>query len=344
MARMQSRKPKLPRELYRPSLLGSVGFIAHGMILHYGAGLGIFYVLRSDAAWWLAAPVVALLALIAGQGIHNYGLVGHQAFHGGMFGSKRANILTGVLVSATIPGLFCVVGYYAGHWNHHLYTNTTRDPDVHLTSYRSIWSKLLLLRFGQNAVFRRQTITLARGKDLPFASRLPLPREQVIQLARFNLAVCVAVLAAHIAIFVASPLLGLSIVLLPVLGVFIVSGPRPFLEHGDLHVGEGRDSRSRTSALSTFFYYWNNYHLEHHLYPSVPCYKLGRVHRILRESGYYDGWDAPVESSLLGGLRHMFDRYPAGQPGDTAPVVTHEEMDPGEDAPRGRAEEVPQRT
>ena len=343
MAAMSRQKPKLPREVYRPSVIGSLAFIGHGMLLHYGAGLGIFYLLRSGAPWWVAAPVAVVLALIAGQGIHNYGLVGHQAFHGGMFRSKRANILTGIAVSSTIPGMFCVVGYYAGHWNHHLYTNTTRDPDTNLHAYRSFWSKLLVLRFRQNAVFRSQTVTLARGKELPFASRLPIAPERVVQLARLNLAVCLAVFAAHVGLFFVSPLLGLSLVLLPVLGVFIVSGPRPFLEHGDLDVGEGRDSRSRTSALSTFFYFWNNYHLEHHLYPSVPCYRLGRVHRILRESGYFDGWDAPVEATLMGGLRHMFGRYPAGVAAATPPVVTVAEMDPADEEPIARGGELPQR-
>jgi beta-carotene hydroxylase len=343
-ARPATRKPKLPRELYATSTGASLLFIVHGLVLHYGAGLAIFYTLRSELAWWVMAPIAFLLALVAGQGLHTYGLVGHQAFHGAMFRSKRANLLTGIALSSTMPGFFCVVGYYASHWNHHLYTNTSRDPDTLFSNYRSLWSKLFLLRFVQNAVYRNQTMVLARGNDLPFASRLPIPREQVTRLARLNLALCLAALAAHIALFVASPLLGLSIVLLPIVGVFFVSGARPYLEHGNLGVGEGLDSRSRTSLLSTFFYFANNYHLEHHLYPSVPCYNLGRVHRFLRESGYFEGWDAPIEPSLLGGLRHMFDAYPMGQPGDRPPVVSQEDMDPapesllvgsGQLAPRG---------
>jgi fatty acid desaturase len=32
-----------------------------------------------------------------------------------------------------------------------------------------------------------------------------------------------------------------------------------------------------------------NYHLEHHLLPSVPPYRLARLHRLLRERGFYEG-------------------------------------------------------
>ena len=31
------------------------------------------------------------------------------------------------------------------------------------------------------------------------------------------------------------------------------------------------------------FLYWHmNYHIEHHMYAAVPCYKLGRLHRLIK--------------------------------------------------------------
>jgi fatty acid desaturase len=317
-------KPRLPRDLYRPSTAGSVAFIAYSMLLHYGSAAAIFFVLRSSASAWVIAPAVVALSLVAGQGLHLYGWVGHEAFHGGLFARKWRRILTGVFVTATIPGVFCVVGYYAGHWNHHLHTNTDRDPDVHLHSYRSLWSKLLLLRFLQNGVFRQQTITLARGKELPFVSKMPMGARQLVTLARFNLAVCVAFLALHIALLVMWPLLGVCLTVFPLLGAFVVSGPRPFAEHGGLDAGLGVDSRTRASRWATLFYVGNNFHLEHHLYPSVPCYKLPRVHRFLTEQRFFEGWQAPVETSLAGGLKHILSRYPQGRAGDGAPMTADE--------------------
>ncbi|MEJ5170114.1 MAG: fatty acid desaturase, partial [Fimbriimonadales bacterium] len=32
------------------------------------------------------------------------------------------------------------------------------------------------------------------------------------------------------------------------------------------------------------FLYWHmNYHTEHHMYPGVPCYNLGKLHRLVRD-------------------------------------------------------------
>jgi len=41
----------------------------------------------------------------------------------------------------------------------------------------------------------------------------------------------------------------------------------------------------RTFTLNPFvqFVYWHmNYHIEHHMYAAVPCYKLGRLHRLIK--------------------------------------------------------------
>ena len=35
--------------------------------------------------------------------------------------------------------------------------------------------------------------------------------------------------------------------------------------------------------------YWVNYHCEHHMFMHVPCWRLPRVQRLLREKGVLDG-------------------------------------------------------
>jgi fatty acid desaturase len=55
----------------------------------------------------------------------------------------------------------------------------------------------------------------------------------------------------------------------------------------------------RTIYLNPFFrfIYWHmNYHTEHHMYAAVPCYKLGRLHRLIKDQmpecprGLYATW------------------------------------------------------
>ena len=45
-----------------------------------------------------------------------------------------------------------------------------------------------------------------------------------------------------------------------------------------------------------------NYHMEHHLWPSVPPYRLPEVHRYLRQQGYYERHPDSLNSTYIGGL------------------------------------------
>jgi fatty acid desaturase len=56
---------------------------------------------------------------------------------------------------------------------------------------------------------------------------------------------------------------------------------------------------SRTIYLNPFvrFLYWHmNYHIEHHMYAAVPCYRLGKLHRRIKHdlpwcpNGLYKTW------------------------------------------------------
>ena len=87
------------------------------------------------------------------------------------------------------------------------------------------------------------------------------------------------------------------------------------------------DSRSRPSALFTVLNFGNNFHLAHHLYPSVPCYRLGKVHRLLESQGYLARAGSPVDRSVREVLSRAVGPYPA------ASREAGPEMDPRELAP-----------
>ena len=56
---------------------------------------------------------------------------------------------------------------------------------------------------------------------------------------------------------------------------------------------------TRTVILNPFFrfLYWHmNYHIEHHMYAAVPCYRLGKLHATIKSDlphcpqGLYEAW------------------------------------------------------
>jgi fatty acid desaturase len=81
--------------------------------------------------------------------------------------------------------------------------------------------------------------------------------------------------------------------LLPVLTTFCINGYGGWLQslcNHTQHIGlqdDVSDFRlcTRTFTLNPFvqFLYWHmNFHIEHHMYAAVPCYKLGRLHRLIK--------------------------------------------------------------
>jgi fatty acid desaturase len=94
--------------------------------------------------------------------------------------------------------------------------------------------------------------------------------------------------------------------MLPVLITFapFYGGVLLFLCNNTQHVGlqdEVEDYRlcTRTIYLNPIvqFLYWHmNYHIEHHMYAGVPCYKLQRMHKAIKHelpytpNGLYETW------------------------------------------------------
>jgi len=78
--------------------------------------------------------------------------------------------------------------------------------------------------------------------------------------------------------------------------LLFVSRLRNIGEHACVADNDDRLRNTRTthaSWLERMFIapYWVNYHLEHHLLVSCPCYRLRRAHRILMAGGHGTAMD-----------------------------------------------------
>jgi fatty acid desaturase len=96
-----------------------------------------------------------------------------------------------------------------------------------------------------------------------------------------------------------APIAGGLAIAVPHLFGILYTGLRSYLEHAGTETGVFLDSRTRLSPFFSVAYFFNNYHLEHHLYPNVPCYRLSGVHRYLLERGYYAAANSPVQRGIF---------------------------------------------
>ncbi len=293
------QRPKLPADWYQPSPWWTAALLLYAPLLVIVPGLLAREALLELGPWPLAAIAILPCTIIGGYGFQLMGFIGHEGLHLSLFKNKFWSAGVGLFYASSVVSYF-EMGFAAQHWTHHRFTNQNSDPDIRMVAHLNTWWKrLLFARLTYNWEYVKTTCRLASGGKWPFAYRMPFQKPAIIWLARLNLLLALPWLALYGLITVADPLTALVCVVLPMLAALLISSCQTFLDHAGAGNEPYRDAWSRTSPLMSAVYFGANYHLEHHLYPGVPCYKLHRVHLLLRESGVLERERAHVQSSFL---------------------------------------------
>jgi beta-carotene hydroxylase len=292
------RKPAIPREFYRPSRLGTAAFLAFAVAMYaLPASLSVWLV-RSDLPLALQIGGVLGLSIFTQQGIHLLAFVGHEGMHFSLARSKWVNAGFATFFSALVPA-FVNMGATFSHIHHHLHTNRRQDPHVDMfPCHRSLWQRLFVARPRANRRFVREAIACVLGRPLPYPIKLPFTPVQIRAITALNLGLVAIFLALDAWLTWADPLAALVALWIPFGLAIVHSGLRIYVEHAGTQPGLFLDSRTYTHPFFTFMYFGGNYHLEHHLYPSVPLFRLPALHRHLRKSGCYDHPDCAVDAGF----------------------------------------------
>jgi beta-carotene hydroxylase len=317
-----SRRPKLSPEIYRPSRVGAFVFITYSLALFVIPAALSRLIAGSDLPMVVRALGLLPLLLLAQQGLHLLGWVGHEGMHLSLTRNRYVSAILGIFFSSMVIN-FMEMGFAIGHWDHHRYTNQPLDPDCKLFArYQGFWRRLFLARFASNRHYNVATLRMAAGKALEKDYAFPFSAGTIRALAVFNLLCSMLWLSAYIVITLYDPLAGLISIALPHGLGLLYTGLRPYVEHAGTDTEMFANARTRTAPIFTALYFFNNYHLEHHLYPSVPCYRLALVHRRLEEGGYLAPNGAHIESGVLAAYAHAKSksRYPTGSLSEEPPV------------------------
>lgn len=312
MSSVAPGRVSIPREFLQASATQTWGLVARAACIWLVPSLLAFSLLgtglwRTPAAWLLVTP----LFLCAGQGLHLFGIIGHDGFHGNLHRSRTKSLLIGMLGSTILP-LHCDVGFSISHAEHHRWVNGERDPDaLLLRRYRSYLARILLVRTSVTRVYLRYTLRLALGRwPADQVIRTGMKLDTLTWLARLNLVCSAAWLTLFVTLTIRSPLAGVCVLWAPYLGAALLSGMRPYVEHAGTSSEKLRAARSYIHPLFTFLFGGTNYHLAHHLFPRVPCYKLPSFHRWLESSGYFGDAQLNIDRGLLGYPQYPALRYP----------------------------------
>lgn len=218
----------------------------------------------------------------------------HDGAHRRLFNSRPLNDwVTQHLLSSPVH-LFAD-GYRRTHMRHHRTPLAPDDPDIGITGGYpvppvSFLRKLLRDATGITYVkFVRHFIrphkrTKSQAKlDEPAERAIPVWASATSMLSWNALILGALTWAGH-------PLYYLIFWLLPqVTALQILLRIRGIAEHAGLQQSEDQAKCTRTvqSRVQAWFFAPNsiNFHIEHHLYPGIPCYNLARVHRLLSSRG-----------------------------------------------------------
>ena len=272
-----------------------------------------------DTWFWIAAsmamvyfwtnPVTIILALfIIGGKQLACAIIMHDTSHYSQFTSKKTNEIVGNLFGG-YPLFVDVQRYRPYHLSHHSHTGQDHDPDIGLTTgypagKMSFTRKILRDLFGLTGIkafFGLMMIqsglikfTLGGGKPewLPKEERKGL--DHMVIFFR-NMAGPIAV---NIALWGILWLLGAGWLYLLWIVAYLTTYQfclriRSIAEHSvvpnrlDNHVNT-RTTYANLIEKMLFAPHHVNFHAEHHLLMTVPSYNLPKMHRLLKERGYFE--------------------------------------------------------
>ena len=251
----------------RSNLVGAL-LVLHAWAMIFGS-MALF-------VWWPNPFTFVLAVMVIGARQLGLAILMHDAAHGLLFTDRRVNewVASWLCAAPVFTGLQLYRPY---HLAHHRHTQQAEDPDLGLSApfpitRRSLWRKIGRDLTGRTA-YQRRLEQFRRG----------LAKESKAFIA--NLVLLGALTAAGY--WWLYPLLWL----LPLATWYqLVSRIRNIAEHAMVPDNDDPLRNTRTTVASfveRLFVapYWVNYHLEHHLFMFVPCWRLPAAHRALLAAG-----------------------------------------------------------
>lgn len=239
-------------------------------------------------SWWLWVMGIFLI----GTRQHALGILAHEGVHFLVTRKKRWNDLLANLLAA-YPLTYSVEGYRTNHLLHHRWLETASDPErITLDAYPNEWNYPLsrrrfywLLLTDVLGLHRRPATTFMKYIwQVPGGNKTQLIRVALFHSAIIALAVVTGYHWSYLLLW-----------LVPIMTVAMMCVRiRTAAEHYAIGSLEEKYTRARVSAVATtrtivgnpvtrFLFCPHNmsYHVEHHLYPSVPVFRLRALHKLL---------------------------------------------------------------
>ncbi|MES3038586.1 MAG: fatty acid desaturase family protein [Bdellovibrionota bacterium] len=285
----------------------------------------VIFVAILTSMYFSSVGVYIFSAFIIGARQHSLLIIMHEAAHKRISNNLFLNDFIGDFFAA-IPVFMGVAGYRAHHMQHHFNLNTEKDPDwarksqlndwqfpmsqkefaVMITKYLFLggsikeWGNLVLIFSGLSSITEERTIKSLKPLFI-----------RIVFYGGITGLVCHFGHWSYLLLYWLAPYLFVMLLFQRI---------RSIAEHfGTSRDHELSDSRNViTSGFEAFFLgpHNVNYHLDHHIFPSVPFYNLPSLHQKLKQHDEYrthahlnTSYIWPTENSLL---KDIISEKPSG--------------------------------
>ncbi len=267
--------------------------------------------------------VIVALLIIGGKQLA-CAIVMHDAGHYAVFDSKRLNDYFGNWFGG-YPIFQDVKKYRGYHLRHHLHTGLEEDPDLLLTRGYPTSRKSMIRKFtrdltGQTGIkawvglimMHMGYLEFNLGNKVTRISQRDRSWSEFFKVAFTNLS---GPIIANLMIFGLLWLFASGWLYLLWVGAYLTTFQfclrvRAMAEHSVVEDSTDPHKNTRTTRANwleqmLFAPYHVNYHAEHHMMMSVPSYHLPKMHRYLRDRGFYekgtyaDGYWTVIKNAIV---------------------------------------------
>jgi len=243
--------------------------------------LSLLFAIWVCAAWILLRvswPMKIIICLPLGFFINGIVQLIHETWHHNLFETRWVDTLCGHILSFIFFVLYPPTRH--GHILHHRYNRTELDPDAYNTGESSL--QLTFLYYGVFFIGAPLAV-------IHFNLLYPFQFYNRQQIVKHFLQLSVLIAAQTVIWSMAYRYNWhqqlLQIWVIPILLASPWNGLKSVADHF-CNQWKGDPLHTATTVESNRFttYIWNglNYHLEHHLFPGVPGYNLGKIHQELK--------------------------------------------------------------
>lgn len=289
--------PEIVRELTRRSAArGTLAILGDVAVLAIAIGAGL--------AWWPNPLVLAPAVVVIGTRQHALFVIAHDAAHYLLYERRALNDLLGRACAAAQGLSMCT--YRVIHRLHHNNLYGPLDPDTALhggyprgrmylvrklakdLSGLTAWKTYAYFLGGAPALNTATNVAVRPLDDTSAKLRDEARRDRNIVIALHIVALATFAASGHLPQYLVLWVLPLVTVVQAILRL------RAIAEHGATTDFSSPLTAARTNLgpawLRWLIFPHNvNYHVEHHLYASVPLYNLPRLHREMKQRGMLDG-------------------------------------------------------